>query len=115
MAGSLLAHDIKFVSPDSYSFDQSVVFLVMLILGGSSSIGGAIVGAVLLTFLPEVLRPLKSSYIMVYGAAVIAMIVFMPRGLVGLLSALRARVVRGAPPGAGASEVAVGVPGTEPA
>ena len=94
LAGSLLAHDIKFISPDSYSFDQSVVFLVMLILGGSSSIGGAILGAVLLTMLPEVLRPLKSSYIMVYGAAVIAMIVFMPQGLVGLFSALRARFQR---------------------
>ena len=94
LAGSLLAHDIKFISPDSYSFDQSVVFLVMLILGGSSSIGGAILGAVLLTMLPEVLRPLKSSYIMVYGAAVIAMIVFMPQGLVGLFGALRARFQR---------------------
>ncbi|MBV8298704.1 MAG: branched-chain amino acid ABC transporter permease [Candidatus Eremiobacteraeota bacterium] len=98
LAGSLLAHDIKFLSPDSYSFDQSVVFLVMLILGGSSSIGGAILGAVLLTFLPEVLRPLKTSYIMVYGAAVIAMIVFMPQGLVGLLAALRARFQGGSPP-----------------
>jgi branched-chain amino acid transport system permease protein len=52
---------------------------------------------VLLWFLPEVLRPLKTSYIMVYGAAVIAMIVFMPRGLIGLLEALRARVVRRPP------------------
>lgn len=91
LAGSLLAHSIKFLSPDSYSFDQSVVFLVMLILGGSSSIGGAILGAVLLTLLPEVLRPLKSSYIMVYGAAVVVMIVFMPRGLAGLLDVARAR------------------------
>ncbi len=98
LAGSLLAHDIKFVSPDSYSFDQSVVFLVMLILGGSSSITGAIVGAVLLTMLPEVLRPLKSSYIMVYGAAVIAMIIFMPQGLVGLLAALRAKFEHRPPP-----------------
>ena len=111
LAGSLLAHDIKFVSPDSYSFDQSVVFLVMLIVGGSSSISGAILGAVLLTFLPEVLRPLKSSYIMVYGAAVIAMIVFMPRGLVGLIAALRARFVRPGPPPLGAG----GAPGVEPA
>jgi branched-chain amino acid transport system permease protein len=95
LAGSLLAHSIKFLSPDSYSFDQSVVFLVMLILGGSSSIGGAILGAVLLTLLPEVLRPLKSSYIMVYGAAVVVMIVFMPRGLAGLLDVARARFVRG--------------------
>jgi branched-chain amino acid transport system permease protein len=97
LAGSLLAHMTKFISPDSYSFDQSVVFLVMLIVGGSASISGAILGAVLLWLLPEVLRPLKTSYIMVYGAAVIAMIVFMPRGLVGLLEALRARVVRRPP------------------
>jgi branched-chain amino acid transport system permease protein len=106
LAGSLLAHDTKFLSPDSYSFDQSVVFLVMLVVGGSSSIGGAILGAVLLTFLPEVLRPLKTSYIMVYGAAVIVMVIFMPRGLVGLLTAARARFVRGAPPGSGAPVVA---------
>ena len=92
LAGSLLAHSIKFISPDSYSFDQSVVFLVMLILGGSSSIGGAILGAALLTFLPEVLRPLKSSYIMVYGAAVVLMIVYMPKGLAGLLDAARMRL-----------------------
>ena len=94
LAGSLLAHSIKFISPDSYSFDQSVVFLVMLILGGSSSIGGAILGAALLTFLPEVLRPLKNSYIMVYGAAVVAMIIFMPQGLVGLIEALTKRSQR---------------------
>jgi branched-chain amino acid transport system permease protein len=97
LAGSLLAHMTKFISPDSYSFDQSVVFLVMLIVGGSSSITGAILGAVLLWCLPEVLRPLKTSYIMVYGAAVIAMVVFMPRGLIGLLEAARTRVVRHAP------------------
>jgi branched-chain amino acid transport system permease protein len=97
LAGSLLAHSIKFVSPDSYSFDQSVVFLVMLILGGSSSIGGAVLGAVLLTFLPEVLRPLKGSYIMVYGAAVVVMVIFMPQGLMGLIETLRARLRRPRP------------------
>ncbi|MFN2461729.1 MAG: branched-chain amino acid ABC transporter permease, partial [Candidatus Velthaea sp.] len=107
LAGSLLAHSIKFLSPDSYSFDQSVVFLVMLILGGSSSIGGAILGAVLLTILPEVLRPLKNSYIMVYGAAVIAMIIFMPQGLAGLLAALSGRFARPGGPRA-AAPVSVG-------
>ena len=85
LGGSLIAHMTRFISPDSYSFDQSVVFLVMLVIGGSSTITGAVTGAILLTFLPEVLRPLKNSYIMVYGAAVIAMIIFMPEGLVGWL------------------------------
>ncbi|MEA2666448.1 MAG: branched-chain amino acid transport system permease protein [Candidatus Eremiobacteraeota bacterium] len=112
LAGSLLAHSIKFVSPDSYSFDQSVVFLVMLILGGSSSIGGAILGAVLLTFLPEVLRPLKNSYIMVYGAAVVAMVIFMPKGLMGLIETLRARLGRSHP---GPPLAAAGAAGTSAA
>lgn len=85
LGGSLIAHMTRFISPDSYSFDQSVVFLVMLVIGGSSTIAGAVIGAILLTFLPEVLRPLKNSYIMVYGAAVIAMVIFMPEGLVGML------------------------------
>jgi len=111
-AGALLAHSIKFISPDSYSFDQSVVFLVMLILGGSSSIGGAILGAVLLTFLPEVLRPLKTSYIMVYGAAVVVMIVFMPKGLMGIFLGLRSRFERGDPPRLGSP---VSAPEVEPA
>jgi branched-chain amino acid transport system permease protein len=84
LGGSLIAHMTRFISPDSYSFDQSVVFLVMLVIGGSSTISGAVTGAILLTFLPEVLRPLKSSYIMVYGAAVIVMVIYMPEGLVGL-------------------------------
>jgi branched-chain amino acid transport system permease protein len=113
LAGSLLAHDTKFLSPDSYSFDQSVVFLVMLVVGGSSSIGGAILGALLLTFLPEALRPLKTSYIMVYGAAVVVMVIFMPRGLAGLIEVARVRFSRGAPPGS--SSVSVVATGAEPA
>ena len=85
LGGALIAHMTRFISPDSYSFDQSVVFLVMLVIGGSSTITGAVTGAILLTFLPEVLRPLKDSYIMVYGAAVIVMVIFMPDGLIGLV------------------------------
>ena len=90
---------MKFVSPDTYSFDLSVVFLVMLVIGGASSIGGAILGAIVLTFLPEWLRPLKNSYIMVYGAAVVAMVIFMPQGLAGLWRVrLPKRTVKPPPP-----------------
>ncbi|HMD03285.1 MAG TPA: branched-chain amino acid ABC transporter permease, partial [Candidatus Baltobacteraceae bacterium] len=99
LAGALFATNLKFVSPDTYSFDLSVVFLVMLVIGGSSSIGGAILGAIALTFLPEWLRPLKNSYIMVYGAAVIAMVIFMPGGLAGLVALrLRKQTVKPPPP-----------------
>ena len=97
LAGCLFATNLKFVSPDTYSFDLSVVFLVMLIIGGSSSVTGAILGAIGLTFLPEWLRPLKSTYIMVYGAAVVAMVIFMPQGLAGLFKTRFGRA-RSAPP-----------------
>jgi branched-chain amino acid transport system permease protein len=88
LAGGLIAHMTRFISPDSYSFDQSVIFLVMLVIGGSATITGAVTGAILLTFLPEVLRPLKDSYIMIYGAAVVVMVIFMPEGIVGLVRRL---------------------------
>jgi len=88
LAGGLIAHMTRFISPDSYSFDQSVIFLVMLVIGGSATIAGAVTGAILLTFLHEVLRPLKDSYIMVYGAAVVVMVIFMPEGIVGLVRRL---------------------------
>ncbi len=85
LGGGLIAHMTRFISPDSYSFDQSVIFLVMLVIGGSATITGAVTGAILLTFLPEFLRPLKDSYIMIYGAAVVVMVIFMPEGIVGLV------------------------------
>jgi len=88
LAGGLIAHMTRFISPDSYSFDQSVIFLVMLVIGGSATITGAVTGAILLTFLPEFLRPLKDSYIMIYGAAVVVMVIFMPEGIVGLVRRL---------------------------
>jgi len=88
LAGAVIAHMTRYISPDSYSFDQSVIFLVMLVIGGSATITGAVTGAILLTFLPEFLRPLKDSYIMVYGAAVVLMVIFMPDGIIGLLKRL---------------------------
>jgi hypothetical protein len=62
-----------------------------------------------------VLRPLKSSYIMVYGAAVIAMIVFMPQGLMGLFAATRARFEHRPPPADVAPAGITGEAGAEPA
>ncbi len=92
-AGSMYAHVSNFVSPDSFSFEQSVQFLAMLVLGGSGSIGGAILGAMLLTFVPEWLRFVpflpSSAYLAVYGAAIMLTMVFLPGGLASLLDSQR--------------------------
>ena len=87
--GSLFAHSgSHYISPDTFSFDQSVVMLAMAVLGGNGSAVGAIVGATLLSMLPEVLRFLKDSYMMFYAAGIVAVMVFMPGGIASLVYSL---------------------------
>ena len=87
IAGSLFAHTgSHYISPDTFSFDQSVILLAMLVLGGSGSIPGAMIGALLLTLLPEWLRFLRDAYMAVNAAAIILIMIFMPTGIVGLIS-----------------------------
>ncbi|HSB78022.1 MAG TPA: branched-chain amino acid ABC transporter ATP-binding protein/permease [Candidatus Methylomirabilis sp.] len=84
--GWMFAHSgSHYISPDTFSFDQSVVLLAMAVLGGNGSAVGSVVGAILLTLLPEVLRFLKDSYMMVYAAGIVAVMIFMPGGIAGLV------------------------------
>ena len=85
--GWLFAHGgSHYISPDTFSFEQSVILLVMAVLGGNGSAIGSIVGGTLLTLLPEVLRFLKDSYMMFYAAGIVLIMIFMPRGIAGLVS-----------------------------
>ncbi len=90
VGGALFAHlpNTRYISPDTFSFDQSVVFLAMLVLGGSGTIFGAVLGAVFLQFLPEWLRFLDKGYLAVYGAGIMLIMVFLPVGVVGLIEQL---------------------------
>ncbi len=85
LGGALYASGALYISPNIYTFDQSVLFFSMVLVGGQESIIGTILGAVLLTFLPEWLRFLQQYYIAVYGFLVIVVILFLPEGLWGLL------------------------------
>ncbi|MFL5368150.1 MAG: branched-chain amino acid ABC transporter permease, partial [Myxococcales bacterium] len=78
--GAIYASGFRYISPDGFNLDHSVEFLAMVLVGGSDSVPGSIVGAALLTFLPEWLRDLKNTYLVVYGAVIIFVIVFMPEG-----------------------------------
>jgi len=87
--GWLFAHSgSHYISPDTFSFEQSVMLLAMAVLGGNGSAVGAIVGAVLLTLLPEVLRFLKDYYMMVYAAGIVLVMIFMPGGIAALVQGL---------------------------
>ena len=98
LGGGLFAGGFSYVSPDQFTFGESVVFLTMALLGGVGSPFGAMLGTALLILLPEWLRFLKAIYLAVYGAAVILIMVFMPDGIWGFVAAQRRRWRRAAPP-----------------
>jgi branched-chain amino acid transport system permease protein len=108
LAGVFLALAFGRIVPDSFGFLVSIDYLVMIVIGGLGSIGGAIAGGVLITALPQILNHYSDSLPLVgdpgsdglqaaeaarflYGAAVIAVLIFAPRGLAGLSRRIGAR------------------------
>ena len=83
LAGVFFAGKFAFVSPESFTFFESVFVLAMVVLGGMGSIPGAIIGAAILIILPEVLRGFASYRMLIFGAALVAMMLFRPQGLIG--------------------------------
>ncbi len=84
VAGGLYVSTINYVSPDLFSNAQAVLFFTMLVVGGTGSAVGAVIGTGVLTALPELLRFLKEWYLVLYGVGVILMIVFLPEGIASL-------------------------------
>jgi branched-chain amino acid transport system permease protein len=82
LAGALNAHVSSFISPNEYGFDAAVTILSFALLGGIGSPIGPVVGALILTALPEVLRPLHDYRLVVNGLIIVLAVLFMPRGLV---------------------------------
>ncbi|MBI3397984.1 MAG: branched-chain amino acid ABC transporter permease [Deltaproteobacteria bacterium] len=83
IAGVFFAGKFAFVSPESFTFFESIFVLAMVVLGGMGSIPGAITGAVILIILPEILRGFATYRMLIFGAALVAMMVFRPQGLIG--------------------------------
>jgi branched-chain amino acid transport system permease protein len=85
MAGALTAHHAAFITPAQGSFMHSVELVIMVVFGGMASIFGAVVGAAILTTLPQMLTVLKDYEMVVFGAVLIATMVFFPQGVVPTL------------------------------
>jgi branched-chain amino acid transport system permease protein len=81
MAGSLYAHFITFISPSSFSLMFSILLLMMVVVGGADTIWGALMGTAVLTLLPEYLRGLEDFEVLAYGAILMAVLLFMPKGI----------------------------------
>ncbi len=83
IAGVFFAGKYAFVSPESFTFFESVIVLSMVVLGGMGSIPGVILGALIVVILPELLREFAGYRMLVFGAALVLMMIFRPQGLIG--------------------------------
>jgi branched-chain amino acid transport system permease protein len=83
LTGVFFAAKMTFVSPESFTFFESVLILCMVVLGGMGSIPGIILGALLLIALPEVFRDFQDYRMLAFGAALVLMMIFRPQGLLG--------------------------------
>lgn len=83
-AGALLAHYLGFVSPESFNQHISVAAIIMLVIGGRGSVLGPILGALIMTPLPELFRSAIETQNIMYGITLILVLKFLPMGLVGL-------------------------------
>jgi branched-chain amino acid transport system permease protein len=82
VAGVMYASLMTFVDPMSFTFMESAMIVCMVVLGGMGSIPGVILGAMILTALPEKLREFQQIRMLLFGVALIAMMVFRPEGLI---------------------------------
>ncbi|MFP3904362.1 MAG: branched-chain amino acid ABC transporter permease [Armatimonadota bacterium] len=92
ISGSLYAHHITFISPDPFGFAFSIILVVMVLLGGSRNIWGALSGAAIITILNQTLIKLADRIpalsgldVVLFGALLIVGVIYMPEGLAGLL------------------------------
>jgi branched-chain amino acid transport system permease protein len=86
LAGSYYAHTLNFIAPSSFGFMFSIKLVTMVVLGGMASIWGSLLGAAVLTVLPETLAAFHDFEVIIFGAILMVVMIFLPRGLVrGLL------------------------------
>jgi branched-chain amino acid transport system permease protein len=81
IAGGLYAHSKQFITPGGFNFMESIAIVVMVILGGMGNTPGVILAAVLLTVLPEILRPVAQYRMIIYSLLLIVLMLTRPQGL----------------------------------
>jgi branched-chain amino acid transport system permease protein len=84
LAGSLFVHVVEFVSPEVFGLNMVVLSFTMLYVGGIGTLAGPILGAVIVSLLPEMFRSLKDYQDLFYGAGLILLLIYAPKGLAAL-------------------------------
>jgi branched-chain amino acid transport system permease protein len=91
VAGSLFVHFVGFVSPEVYGLHMVILGFTMLYVGGIGTVYGPLVGALIISLLPETFRGFKEYQDLAYGAALILLLIYAPKGLASLARFLPGR------------------------
>jgi branched-chain amino acid transport system permease protein len=78
----LFASRIGFIEPNNFRLDLSILFVAMVVIGGSGNMIGVTVGAILLTYLPERFRPFADWRPFAFGIALVVVMILRPQGLI---------------------------------
>ena len=89
LAGSFYANYVGYISPLIFDFQYSVSILIFVVVGGFSSLAGPVMGAVVLTVVPEVFRASGKYQMMIFGLILVFSMLAMPDGMVGAWKRLR--------------------------
>jgi branched-chain amino acid transport system permease protein len=92
LAGAFFAPYMKFINPSTFGGDYSMNAILAIIMGGSGTVAGPVIGSFLMNFLPEYLRVAESMRMVIYGLMLILITIFLPQGIVGVATALRGRI-----------------------
>lgn len=106
LAGSLYAHLISFINPETFNVFLSIKFVAMIVVGGLASIAGSVLGAVFFTLVPELFAGMAELQALIFGVAMLVCILVLPEGLTSLGHRTR-RVLSGEPASQGWSIPAV--------
>jgi branched-chain amino acid transport system permease protein len=98
IGGGLFASLVRFIDPLEFGVWTSVRHVIFIVVGGLGSIAGSVLGAIVLTVLPEMLRTFKEYQEFAFGGLLLAVLILLPHGLIGLGPAIRARFSRRSSP-----------------
>jgi branched-chain amino acid transport system permease protein len=92
LAGSLYAHEVRYLAPNDFTFWKSIEILIMVVIGGVGSLAGAVLGAAVVVGLPEFLREIGDYRMLVFGAILMATMLFGEGGLAALCAGVMRRL-----------------------
>jgi branched-chain amino acid transport system permease protein len=94
IAGSMFSLHTEYIEPNTFALPRSLMFLLMVMVGGRGTLAGPFIGTALVVLLPEYLRSTEQYYLMLFAVGVILLMIFFPQGVAGIFPAIRSYLIK---------------------